>query len=104
MVGAFGITALPFVASLIKIQQGNAHMSDASHTTSRKNPIATLFLDHPTTVDETYLQHMRFAFSFAFWLAAAAGAALVHAFVPALCETTASRILKRLHARIVSRH
>jgi hypothetical protein len=104
MVGAFGITALPFVASLMKSQRGNVQMSDASHTTSRRNPIATLFLDHPATVDETYLQHMRFAFSFAFWLAAAAGAALVHAFIPALCETTASRILKRLHARIESRH
>ncbi|EBA12060.1 DUF6356 family protein [Roseobacter sp. CCS2] len=79
-------------------------MSDASHTTSRKNPIATLFLDHPATVDETYFQHMRFAFSFAFWLGVAAFAALVHAIIPALCETTASRILKRLHTRIESRH
>ena len=79
-------------------------MSDAAHTSSRKNPFAALFLDHPATVDETYFQHMRFAFSFAFWLGAAAFAALVHAFIPALCETTASRILKRLHARIESRH
>ncbi len=79
-------------------------MSDASHTTSRKNPIVAMFLDHPATVDETYFQHMRFAFSFAFWLGAAALAALVHAIIPALCETTASRILKRLHARIESRH
>lgn len=79
-------------------------MSDASHTTSRKNPIAALFLDHPATVDETYFQHMRFAFSFAFWLGAAALAALVHAIIPALCETTASRILKRLTARMESRH
>ena len=79
-------------------------MSDASHTSSRKNPFAALFLDHPATVDETYFQHMRFAFSFAFWLGAAALAALVHAIIPAMCETTASRILKRLHARIESRH
>jgi uncharacterized membrane protein len=79
-------------------------MSDASHSSPRKNPLATLFLDHPATVDETYFQHMRFAFSFAFWLGTAALAALVHAIVPAMCETTASRILKRLHARIESRH
>ncbi len=84
-------------------QQGNT-MSDATHSTSRKNPIAAVFLDHPATVNETYFQHMRFAFSFAFWLGAAALAALVHAVIPALCETTASRILKRLHARIESRH
>jgi hypothetical protein len=79
-------------------------MSDTSQTTSRKNPLAAVFLDHPATVNETYFQHMRFAFSFAFWLGAAAMAALVHAFIPALFETTASRILKRLHARIESRH
>ncbi|KQI71602.1 capsule biosynthesis protein [Loktanella sp. 5RATIMAR09] len=79
-------------------------MSDASHSSSRKNPLAAIFLDHPATVDESYLQHMRFAFGFAFWLGTAALAALVHAIVPALCETTASRILKRLHARIESRH
>lgn len=79
-------------------------MSDASHTLIRKNPLAVLFLDHPAKVDETYLEHMRFAFGFAFWLGTAALAALVHAMVPALCETTASRILKRLHARIESRH
>ncbi|MEL7179309.1 MAG: DUF6356 family protein [Pseudomonadota bacterium] len=79
-------------------------MSDASHSTPRKNPIAAVFLDHPATVNETYFQHMRFASGCAFWLGAAALAALLHAIIPALCETTASRILKRLHARIESRH
>lgn len=66
--------------------------------------IARVFLDHPATVNETYFGHMRFAFGFAFWLGIAAIAALVHAFVPALCETTASRILKTLHAKISDRH
>ena len=63
-----------------------------------------VFLAHPATVNESYFGHMRFAFVFAFWLGVAALAALVHAFVPALCETTASRILKRLHAKITNRH
>ena len=79
-------------------------MSETSPATSRNNPLAAIFLDHPATVNETYFQHMRFAFGFAFWLGIAALAALVHAIVPALCETTASRILKRLSARIESRH
>jgi len=70
----------------------------------RRPLAAKLFLDHPASVDETYSQHMRFAFGFAFWLFVAAGAALVHAIIPALCETTASRIIKRLHARITDRH
>ena len=79
-------------------------MSDATTPHGSRNPIAALFTAHPATVNETYFGHMRFALGFAFWLAVAAGAALVHALVPALCETTASRILKRLHARIMARH
>lgn len=62
------------------------------------------FLSHPATVGETYFQHMRFAATFCFWLTVAAGAALIHAVVPALCETTASRILRRLVARMDARH
>ena len=78
-------------------------MSDTS-TPPAATLLGRLFLDHPATVDETYFGHMRFALGFGFWLAVAAGAALVHALVPALCETTASRIVKRLHARIMARH
>ncbi|WP_375254041.1 DUF6356 family protein [Yoonia sp.] len=79
-------------------------MSDTTQNEPRKSTFSALFLDHPATVDETYFQHMRFAFSFAFWLGVAAIGALVHAFIPALCETTASRILKRLNDRIARRH
>ena len=68
------------------------------------DPVTALFLAHPRKVDETYLQHMGVALHFGFWLAVAAGAALLHALVPALCETTASRIVKRLHARMAARH
>lgn len=63
-----------------------------------------LFTQHPAKVDETYFEHMRFAASFAFWLGLAALAALVHAIVPALCESTASRIITRLHNRMTNRH
>jgi hypothetical protein len=62
-----------------------------------------VFLDHPASVEESYLQHMGFALRFAFWLAVAAGAALIHAVVPALCEKTASRIVARLYARTANR-
>ena len=63
-----------------------------------------VFFDHPASVDEGYFQHMRFAASFGFWLFVAAGAALIHAVIPSLCETTASRILTRLHNRMSARH
>ena len=62
-----------------------------------------IFLDHPATVNENFLQHMVFALSFATALFAAAGAALVHAFVPCLFEKTASRIITRLYDRIHNR-
>ena len=63
-----------------------------------------LFVSHPASVDESYFEHMRFALSFAGWLTVAAGAALIHAVIPALCETTASTILKRLTYKMEHRH
>lgn len=65
--------------------------------------IARVFLDHPAKVDETFFQHMLFALKFAGLLFAAAGAALVHAFVPCLFEKTASTIIARLYARTHNR-
>ncbi len=79
-------------------------MSDQTHSPQSKSLVQSVFLDHPASVDETYFQHMRFALSFAFWLTVAGMAALVHAVIPAACETTASRILKRLTAKMESRH
>ncbi len=78
-------------------------MSDLSPT-NRPSVLDRWFRDHPASVDETYFQHMAFAASFAGWMGLAAGAALVHAIVPAVCETTASRILARLNAKIADRH
>jgi len=68
-----------------------------------KAALDRIFLNHPRTVDETYFEHMRFAATFAGTLAFAAGAALIHAAIPALCETTASRTIRKLHARIENR-
>ena len=58
------------------------------------------FTDHPASVDETYLEHFRVAAHFARRLAVAAGAAAVHAVVPSLCETTASRQIRLLNAEL----
>ncbi|SFR97704.1 DUF6356 family protein [Yoonia litorea] len=79
-------------------------MSDSTHTPAAKSVFASLFTDHPATVDETYFQHMRFALTFAFWLTVAGLAALVHAIIPAACETTVSRILRRMVAKMDARH
>jgi hypothetical protein len=62
-----------------------------------------LFTEHPESVGESYWEHMRVALSFAGPLALAAGAALVHAFLPFLCKTTASGTIKRLYGRMTNR-
>ena len=65
--------------------------------------IQRLFLDHPASVDESYLNHARFAAGFSFWLILAGLAAAVHAILPFAFDHTASGIIRRLHARIESR-
>ena len=63
----------------------------------------TKFRTHPASVGETYFSHMAFACRFSGLLAFAAFAALVHALVPPLFETTAGRIIKALAAEISAR-
>lgn len=65
--------------------------------------IARLFLTHPRSVGESYFAHAAFAGGFALRLAAAAGAAAVHAVIPALFERTASRIIADLYHRTHNR-
>jgi hypothetical protein len=65
--------------------------------------IRKLFTDHPEAVGESYFQHMGVALSFAGPLLAAGLAALVHAFLPFLCVSTASVAVKRLYARMTNR-
>lgn len=62
-----------------------------------------IFTQHPQTVDETYLEHMRFAGWFAVRLFLAAGAALIHAIIPCLFEKTASRMITQMHNRMTHR-
>lgn len=62
-----------------------------------------IFLDHPKSVDETYGQHFAFALGFSAQLFMAAGAALIHALIPAAFERTASQIVARLYARTHNR-
>jgi hypothetical protein len=61
-----------------------------------------LFLAHPRSVGESYLEHQKAAFGFARALFAAACACILHGLLPALCERTGSTAVKRLHERMVS--
>lgn len=65
--------------------------------------LSRLFTEHPSSVDETYLQHMRFAAGFSVRLLAAGLAALVHAVLPFLFERTASRMIDAMHHRMHNR-
>ncbi len=62
-----------------------------------------LFINHPQSVQETYLQHLAFAAGFSVLLLAAGFAAMIHAIIPALFETTASRIIAKLYHRTHNR-
>ena len=62
-----------------------------------------LFVSHPQAVDESYGEHFLFALGFAARLFGAGCAALVHAIIPCLFETTASRMIRDLHDRIANR-
>lgn len=64
--------------------------------------IRRLFLDHPRSVGESYLQHMGMAASFGWAMLRASGACFVHALVPGLCRTTGSTIIRQLHGRMVT--
>ncbi len=65
--------------------------------------VSRIFTDHPSSVEESYFEHMAFASRFAFTLTAAAGAALVHAFIPCLFEKTAGNLIRKMYARIENR-
>ena len=55
------------------------------------------FTKHPKSVNETYFQHMKCAFTFFYTLLGLSFAALVHAVFPFLFVTTASRGVKKLN-------
>lgn len=59
------------------------------------------FREHPHSVGETYPQHWWTAMAFASTMLRCAVACAVHAFVPGLCKTTASRSVDELHQRMV---
>ena len=58
---------------------------------------------HLRDAGEGYWQHFRFATTFGLLAAAAGFAAIVHAFVPGMCTSTASRIVRHLGQLIEDR-
>ena len=56
------------------------------------------FTAHPASVGETYGQHFRFALLFGTRMTLGGLAAAIHALLPFLFITTASRVLEQLNA------
>ena len=62
-----------------------------------------LFVAHPRSVNEGYLAHAGVALRFALLLFRAGLAALVHAIIPALFETSASSMIEKLRDEMIRR-
>lgn len=60
------------------------------------------FHEHPQSAGETYGQHWQASMGFAVRLMVCAMACALHAFVPGLCKTTASRSVSALHQCMVT--
>ncbi|TXI00428.1 MAG: hypothetical protein E6Q73_08715 [Pseudorhodobacter sp.] len=62
-----------------------------------------IFLDHPREVDEGFFEHFRVAAGFGLTMIIGGMGALVHAFIPALCVTSGSDTIRRLHTLMVEK-
>ena len=61
------------------------------------------FTDHPRTVGESYLEHLRMAWGFAGGMALGALCCFVHGLLPFALTTSGSRRIGELHERMISR-
>ena len=61
------------------------------------------FTAHPREVGESYIGHQRIALGFAGAMFRGACACFIHALVPGMFETTASRCVERLHREMRQR-
>lgn len=60
------------------------------------------FTEHPTSVGETYFEHLGVALGFGLAMTLSGLACIVHAFLPPLFVTTGSRAVQGLHQRMVT--
>ena len=61
-----------------------------------------LFVDHPASVGESYVEHLVSALGFACSMFLGAIACFVHALCPWLFKSTGSAIIARLHALMIT--
>jgi len=61
-----------------------------------------VFLDHPSSVNETYFEHLRMASVFGLRMLAGGLACMVHALLPCSFQRTGSDQIRWLHERMVT--
>ncbi len=84
----------------INTVESGSLQTEAAPSTS--NLFNRAFVDHPASVDETYLEHFGVATSFARRLGVATVKAMVHAVVPGLCCTSVSATIRELNDEIIA--
>ena len=62
-----------------------------------------LFLDHPTSVGESYVQHLGVAGRFGWRLTRGGVACMIHGALPFLFKTAGSDTVKELHDQLVAK-
>ncbi len=60
-----------------------------------------LFINHPASVGETYIEHCVHAVRFGALMLRGSMACFLHAAIPGVCTTTGSRSIARLYERMV---
>jgi hypothetical protein len=65
--------------------------------------LRSLFIEHPASVNETYLEHLLSALNFGAKMLAAGVACIVHGLLPALFVTRGSDTICALHERMVTK-
>ena len=76
--------------------------SVATPRTQEHRLLSILFTDHPRSLGESYLEHLRHASEFGGAMIGAGIACVIHALVPALFVRTASTTILRLHDRMTA--
>jgi hypothetical protein len=65
--------------------------------------IRRLFLDHPESVGESYVQHLGVAGRFGLTMVAGGIACTIHAVLPAMFPAAGSSTVAKLHAQMVAK-
>ena len=66
-------------------------------------PLDALLFEHPRSVGESYPEHLGTAWAFGARMFVGAVAAFVHGLLPCAFQTSASDVVRRLHAQLERR-